>query len=65
MPHYLCATCGTQFPLNASAVRRIAAAVEPFAYDRIYSAWFDRTLLADAQQGMARSVARYLNAING
>src|SRR5207237_2497852 len=31
-------------PLNATAVRRIAAAIEPFAFDSIYSAWFDRTL---------------------
>jgi len=44
-------------------VRRIAAAVEPFAFDRIYSAWFDRTMLADAQANLARSVARYIEAI--
>jgi hypothetical protein len=50
-------------PLNARAVRRIAAALAPFAYDRIYTAWLDRTMLADAQAGMARSVERYINAI--
>jgi len=52
-------------PLNASAVRRIAAAVQPFAFDRIYSAWFDKTLDGDAQAAVARSVERYLNAIQG
>ena len=52
-------------PLNATAVRRIAAAVAPFAYDRIDTAWFDRTMLAGAREEMARSVARYLTAIAG
>jgi glyoxylase-like metal-dependent hydrolase (beta-lactamase superfamily II) len=50
-------------PLNAAAVRRIAQAIEPFAYDRIYSAWFDRTLANGAREAVARSVARYINAI--
>ena len=51
-------------PLNATAVRRIAAAVAPFAYDRIYTAWFDRTMLAGAKAGTARSVERYVGAIS-
>ncbi len=50
-------------PLNAAAVRRIAQAIAPFAYDRIYSAWFDHTLASDARAGVARSVAWYLDAI--
>ena len=28
-------------PLSAAAVRRIVAAVEPFAFDRIYGGWWD------------------------
>ena len=44
-------------------MRHIAAAIAPYAYNRIYTAWFDRTMLADAQAGMARSVERYLMAI--
>jgi glyoxylase-like metal-dependent hydrolase (beta-lactamase superfamily II) len=52
-------------PLNAAAVKRIAAAVAPFAFGRIYSAWFDRTMLSDAKANVARSVARYLEAIEG
>ena len=50
-------------PLNAAAVRRIAQAVEPFAFDRIYSAWFDRTLASGAREAVARSVERYVTAI--
>jgi glyoxylase-like metal-dependent hydrolase (beta-lactamase superfamily II) len=52
-------------PLNASTVRRMAAAVEPFAVDRIYSAWFDKTMAADAKAAVGRSVERYLRAIEG
>ena len=50
-------------PLNASTVRRMAAAVEPFAFDRIYSAWFDKTMASDAKVAVGRSVERYINAI--
>ncbi len=50
-------------PLNAAAVRRIAQAIAPFAFDRIYSAWFDKTLDHDARAAVERSVARYLAAI--
>jgi glyoxylase-like metal-dependent hydrolase (beta-lactamase superfamily II) len=52
-------------PLNAAAVRRIAQAIDPFTYDRIYSAWFDRTLHDGAREAVTRSVARYLTAITG
>jgi hypothetical protein len=31
-------------PLNAAAVRRIWAAVEPLAFDRIYGAWWGRNI---------------------
>src|SRR5262249_51175569 len=50
-------------PLNAATVRRIAAAVAPFEFDRIYSAWFDKTMASDAKAAVGRSVERYLNAI--
>ena len=52
-------------PLPAWAVRRIVAAVEPFAYDRIYGAWWERVVATDAQGAVARSVARYIAAIEG
>jgi glyoxylase-like metal-dependent hydrolase (beta-lactamase superfamily II) len=52
-------------PLPAAAIRRIVAAVEPFAYDRIYGAWFERVVASDARAAVARSAARYLKAIGG
>ncbi|MBR0929097.1 MBL fold metallo-hydrolase [Bradyrhizobium diazoefficiens] len=50
-------------PLNAAAVRRIAAAVEPLAFDRIYGAWWGRNIAGGAKAAFAASVARYLAAI--
>jgi hypothetical protein len=50
-------------PLNAAAVRRIAAAVEPLAFDRIYGAWWGRNIAGGAKVAFAASVARYLAAI--
>jgi hypothetical protein len=50
-------------PLNAAAVRRIAAAVEPLAFDRIYGAWWGRNIAAGAKAAFAASVARYLAGI--
>lgn len=50
-------------PLSAGAVERIAQAVEPYAYDRIYGAWWDRVIPGDAQAVVARSVQRYIAAL--
>lgn len=50
-------------PVNAATVRAIEAAVAPFAFDRIYGAWWDRVILGDAKQVVARSAARYIAAI--
>jgi hypothetical protein len=50
-------------PLNAPTVRRIAAAVEPCEYDRIYGAWWGYNILGGARPAVAASIARYLRAI--
>jgi hypothetical protein len=50
-------------PLNAAAVRRIADSVAPFAFERIYGAWWGRNIAAGAKAAFAVSVARYLAAI--
>jgi hypothetical protein len=50
-------------PLGAGAVRRIVAALEPYRYDQIFGAWWGRNVLADAQQAVARSAARYLERV--
>lgn len=50
-------------PLNASAVRHIVAAVDPFAFDRIYGGWFDSIVRHDAKAVVRRSAERYIAAI--
>jgi hypothetical protein len=52
-------------PLDAASVERIAAAVEPFEFDRVYGAWWDLHVEADAKAAVASSAARYLAAIRG
>ena len=47
-------------PLSAAAVDRIVSAVEPFTYDRIYGAWWDRHIETDAQRVVAESRDRYV-----
>jgi hypothetical protein len=50
-------------PLNATAVRRIARAVAPLAFDRIYGAWWSKNIEAGAKAAFDASVRRYLVAI--
>ena len=50
-------------PLPAGAVRRAVAAVEPYAFDRIYGFMFDLAIERDAKAAVARSAERYLRAI--
>jgi hypothetical protein len=50
-------------PLNAAAVKGIAAAVAPLQFDRIYGGWWGRNIEARAKQAFDASVARYLSAI--
>lgn len=50
-------------PVNARTVERIVKAVKPFAYDRIYSGWWDRVLDSDAKAAVQRSADRYIAAI--
>jgi glyoxylase-like metal-dependent hydrolase (beta-lactamase superfamily II) len=52
-----------QIPLPASAVRRAAAAVEPYPFERIYGAWWDRVIAQDGKAAVRRSVDRYIAAI--
>jgi hypothetical protein len=51
-------------PLPAHAVRRVVAAVEPFAYDRIYGAWTGRLIDTGAGAAVSRSADRYIRAIS-
>jgi glyoxylase-like metal-dependent hydrolase (beta-lactamase superfamily II) len=51
-------------PLPAREVRRVVAAVDGYAYDRIYGAWWDRVVSEDAKAAVSRSVERYIQAIS-
>jgi hypothetical protein len=50
-------------PLGADAVRKIAAAVEPYSFDRIYGAFHSLIVQQDGKAAVKRSVERYLKAI--
>jgi len=52
-------------PLPASEIDRIVAAVEPFDFDRIYGAWWDRNVASDAKAAVRRSAERYKRALGG
>lgn len=52
-------------PLSAAAVRRIVGAVDPVSYDRIYGAFANREITADAKAAVHRSAARYCRWIEG
>jgi hypothetical protein len=51
-------------PLPASKVRHIGAAVEPFAFERLYSPWWGLMIREQAKDVVRRSVARYIAAIS-
>ena len=52
-------------PLPESEVERIAAVVEPFQYEAIYGAWWDRLVPADGPEVVRRSAERYGAALRG
>ena len=50
-------------PLSAAKVARVAAAVEPYAFDRIYGAWWERVVARDGKEAVRQSAARYIKAL--
>ncbi|MFL5244974.1 MAG: MBL fold metallo-hydrolase [Gemmataceae bacterium] len=50
-------------PLPAKAIRRITAALKPFAFSRLYGAFPGLNVTDDAKGAVERSAARYLRAI--
>jgi len=50
-------------PLSAVEIDRIVATVEPFRFDCIYGAWWDRNVASDAKAALRRSAARYKKAL--
>ncbi len=51
-------------PLNTAGVERIVAAVEPFAFDRIYGAFPGLTVRTNGKLAIRQSAERYLKAIS-
>jgi hypothetical protein len=52
-------------PLSARAVEHIGQALAPFAFETIYGHYFDRVIARDAKAVLARSVERYIAAVEG
>jgi glyoxylase-like metal-dependent hydrolase (beta-lactamase superfamily II) len=52
-------------PLPAAEVRRIRDAVAPYAYDRLYAAWFGQELIGGADRAVQESADRYLAKLAG
>ena len=50
-------------PLNRKAVERIVAAVEPYPYERVFSAFTHRNIMQDGKAAVSRSIERYLATI--
>jgi hypothetical protein len=50
-------------PVGARAVRHIVDAVTPFAFERLYGAFWDREIVEDGRGAIERSADRYLRAI--
>ncbi|KAA3656426.1 MAG: MBL fold metallo-hydrolase [Chloroflexi bacterium] len=50
-------------PLPAREVERMVATVAPFAFDRIYGAWWDTVVAEGAKTAVSTSAVRYIQAI--
>ncbi len=52
-------------PLPEASVRAIVRALEPYAFDTIYGAWWDRLIGGDGKAIVERSAERYAGALRG
>ncbi|MEZ4862451.1 MAG: hypothetical protein R3C14_14145 [Caldilineaceae bacterium] len=50
-------------PLSAAKVQHLADVVQPYAFDRIYGAWWETIVAQDAKAAVARSAQRYIGMI--
>ncbi|MBA2276535.1 MAG: MBL fold metallo-hydrolase [Chloroflexia bacterium] len=58
-------SCPNLIPLPGTLVQRIVDRLEPFAFDRIYGAWWPTVVDHDGKAAVARSAARYVKALDG
>ncbi|MGC8477808.1 MAG: MBL fold metallo-hydrolase [Acetobacteraceae bacterium] len=52
-------------PLDAGTVRAMAAKLEPWPFEPVYGAWWDRVIPAGGKQAVAASAVRYVAAVSG
>ena len=52
-------------PLSGKQVTAIGAALEPFAFDTVYSHFFDRVIPTGGKRALQVSIKRYLDALAG
>jgi hypothetical protein len=50
-------------PLSPHVVGRLVERIDPFRFDRIYGAFWGRTIRSEARRAVARSAARYIDAV--
>ncbi|MEO5575141.1 MAG: MBL fold metallo-hydrolase [Gaiellaceae bacterium] len=51
-------------PLPAAEIERIAAALEPWEFERILGAWWERLVPHEGNEVVRRSAARYMRALD-
>jgi glyoxylase-like metal-dependent hydrolase (beta-lactamase superfamily II) len=51
-------------PLGEKAVRAVASTVEPFDYEAIYGAFWDRVIPTNAKKAMDASISRHIDWLN-
>ncbi|HEX7022496.1 MAG TPA: hypothetical protein VF171_06540 [Trueperaceae bacterium] len=54
-----------RIPLPAAEVRRIAATMEPYAFDRIYGGWWGQVVSTAGKEALRLSAERYVRALAG
>jgi hypothetical protein len=78
MPNFICTMGGisakhmsfmysylNHIPLPAPAIQQIVDAVEPYSFDRVYGAFWDKVIERDGKAEVKRSAERYLKATGG
>jgi hypothetical protein len=50
-------------PLPAAEIERIRDTIEPYQFERLYGAWFERVVAQDAHDAVLRSAERYIHAL--
>src|SRR5438552_1316692 len=54
-----------EIPLSAATVKRIAATVRSYRFDRVYGGWWDRVISREGAAAVERSADRYIQWIEG